>query len=236
MTLQQLFDKCNRRSYYSRAAADVWDALNDASLRIYRRVLKEFRGYFVKWDTTTIQLVAGTDEYTCPADLGQIIRLAEQVPGETNWRNILPADVNSATFLARQWDDFIGYDCSPVSQFVYYGPYLPQATAAQTAGVPTETYNVKIAPMPQDRRDVQILYAAKFLEIAGVQSFLTIPLEGHDALTNIAIAELLKQNNDTLAQAFAQDGAGQLEEFLTYVRNRQIQLGAVQEPYVGELD
>lgn len=231
MTLDQLYDRANRKSYYSRSDADIWDALNDSSLKLYRRVLKEMRGYFVKWDTS-LALVANTDEYSLPADLGQIIRFGEREAGETQYREILPADVNSAAFSSQQ---FGGLDL-PASSFLYYGPYLTQAVAAGTAGQVTETYKIRLAPMPGSALQTELFYAAKFLEITGKQSSLTIPLEGHDALADLATAKLLHLNSDVLGGEFERMGETETEEFLTYIRNRQIQAAPSQEPYLGDLD
>ena len=236
MNLQQLYDKVNRGSYYSRAPVEIWDALSDASLELYRRILKECRGYFIKWDTTTVAIVPGQDEYSLPADCAQLIRVSEQAAGEIGWRTILPSDLNSAATLARQWDDFISYDSSPMSQFLYYGPYLPATTAEEQGGAPTDTYNIRFTPIPQITRTVQLIYTASFVEITGANSYLTIPLEGHDALAHAAIGHLLQLNNDSLSQQFQQDSMMKTESFLTFVRARQIQEGPVQEPYLGDLD
>lgn len=238
MTLQQMYDLANRRSYFSRPAADLWDALNYGAGRVYQWVVKEMSGYFVKWDTASVQLQAGVDEYPFPADLGKLIRMRETTnPATDYWRVMVPTQINANLFVTQQIQGLIWPQDDPVSPFAYVGPYLPASVlqnGKQVYGV--EQYNFKVAPIPQESRAVELFYAAKFLEITNAQSPLMIPTEGHQAVLAFAIAELLRGNNDNLAQEYEQRGAGDTTLYLTYVRNRQEQQPEAQQTYLDVMD
>jgi hypothetical protein len=97
-------------------------------------------------------------------------------------------------------------------------------------------YKVRLAPTPQDLRQTEIIYAAKWLDIYNANSYNVIPDEGHGAQLDFAKAELLRGNSDDLAQQYETQAMAKLSEFLTYVRNRQTQMASRQEPYVSDLD
>ena len=236
MTLKEMFWQAKRKSYYSRPDNEVWEALNYAADKLYKRVLKELRGYWIKWDLTTIAITAGTDEYACPADLGQLVRMRERAStsiSADDWRTISPAEFNSSAFLGYQGGGPVPAVDSPASNFVYYGPYELQADAVQS---PQAAYKVRFAPMPSDPRAVELVYAAKFLEIANENSKLMIPQEGHQAMLAWALGELLRSNNDSASQNYSDRGDADCMEFLTFVRMRQIQELPTQEPYIDVMD
>lgn len=225
------------KSYFSRTDQEVWAAISEAGRRIHQNVCKEFRGYWIKWDTSTIAIVDGTDQYQCPVDLGQIIRFSEKLASEQAYRQMEPADITSDTFADRQFDPYIGYNSGPKSDFVFYGPYLDQADALLNQGnqPASQYYQVKLAPVPEDNRVTEIIYAARYVEIINSQSPNVIPTEGHGVQLDYAVAELLKGNNDSLMGQYDASGKEKMSEFLTWIRSRQIYQYPTQETYVDDL-
>jgi len=232
VTLQQLFDKVNKRSYQSRADDEILAAISSASKLLYNKILNENRGNFLKWDTTTVAIVANQEDYALPVDLQQIVRFRERLNSSSDYRRIDPADINSNDFVDAQFASSFGADLDgPVSDFMYYGPILLEADA-QTAA---KQRHVRLAPTPQDSRQTELVYTAKFIEIIDLESFLTIPDEGHEAVMYYAAADLKVLNDDdntgdlTMAQMHER-------EFLKIVRKNQTQQGPKVEPYIIDMD
>lgn len=248
MTLRELYEKADRASYYSRQDADIYDALNHAGLKVYLRVVKEMKGFFLKWDETDLSLVAGTDCYELPADLEQIVNLGERPAGSSeSYHKVLPADVNTVSF---SWTNFNLDWSSALSRYSYYGPYLPAGPSPITpppAGPPAgsqpmqqkaqEIFWLKIAPMPVDSRQCRLCYTAKYVEIVNERSPLMLPSAGHEALMGYAIAELLRRNSDALSAEYEGRGEQDMTDFLAgYVRPRQIDEGPFVQPYIFDMD
>lgn len=240
MNLQKMYDLANSKSYYSRTAnpTEIWAAITEAGRRIHQNVCKEFRGYWIKTDTTAIVTAIGQDEYNCPIDLGQIIRFSERLVGETVYRQMQPVDITSDEFADKQWVTYLSSLYGPSSDFVFYGPYLDQNDALlnQLPNPLPQYYKVKFAPIPQDVRQTEIIYSARFVEMESAQAPNVIPMEGHGVMLDWAVEECLRGNNDSLAGQYAQSGMMKMTEFLTWVRSRQIYQYPTQEPYVGDLD
>jgi len=243
MNLQQMHDLAAGRSYYSRSDGEVYAALNTASKKIYLWTAREFRGYFLKIDTTTIQFAAGQEEYACPPDLRILLKFGEQPINSAagtpyNW--MTPADLNSDRFIERENDALIINVFGPASEFVYYGPFLDQAssTSADNKAQPTRTRKLLISPIPQDVRVTKLFYAAQHVEIVGPQSFLTMPEEAHDAILDYAVAELVRPNGDAMAQTYEAAGKTKFQEdFLPFMRQTQAQrVPQTQEPFIEDLD
>ena len=248
MNLQQLYNQADKGSYYSHTndSDDIWLALTNAARRLYLWVVKENRTYFVLWDTTTIAPSAGVAEYKCPAALSQIIRLAEQtaplVAGNP-YRWMRPAKIESQTFFDNQFEGAITNMNSPMSDYCYAGPYLDLADAqdlgdGDTAGDANmaDVYKIRIAPTPQTSLVTELIYVAKFVEIVNAKSQNIIPPEGHGLMLHYAQAELLRNNNDDLAEKLEAQANAEREEFLTFIRDRQFQTFEPQEPYLNDLD
>ncbi len=233
-TLAQMFDLARKKSYFSRPDDEVWAALNYGAWRVYSYVLKEFRGFFIKWDETSLTLTPNVDEYTLPADLAQIVRLSERLSVNSPWLPMVPADLNSQLFIQQQFQDTITLSSGLVvtSDFTYYGPYLDSASTTSPTGV----YKIRVAPKPTDTRACQLVYSAKFVPIINAGSQLMIPPEGSEAMLAWAVAELLRANSDQLAAEYEAKGQRDITEFLTFVRERQIQQRPTVEPYVADLD
>lgn len=222
MTLAQMYSLANSKTYYSRPDADVYGALDQAGFFVYAAVLKEFRGYFLKVDSTTVTLTPGTQEYTLPADLTQIVNIAERITTSENWHPMRAIDAEHAFDNIQQatgWDiDSYGYgDQSP---FGFYGPFL-DSTAAQSAEA-SQIFKIQVSPAIDTARLCEIVYTAKWLPITSSGSTVMLPDEGTHAMLNYACAELFRSNNDSLADKYEAKGDKALSMFLTWVRARQI--------------
>jgi hypothetical protein len=231
MTLQQIFDWCNRKSYFSRDATEIWQAINSAAHLLYKEVVLENSGYFIVFDTTSLTLVNAQEEYPLPATVQQIVRLREQLPGETTWRVMYPSGINDMATTAANY----GFDTdvgAETSRFIYVGPYLKQSDAAAQDGV----NSVRVEPIPTETHNTELVYTADFLEITSQASKLVIDPEGHDALKYLATAELLLANDDDNAANFMTTGDRHKLQYLKLVRKRQIQRGPVIEAYIEDMD
>lgn len=229
MTLAQIFDFVNKKTYLSRDDDEIWDAISEAASTLFLKVTSENSGFFLKWDTTSMSLVVNQEDYALPADLGQMVRMRERQLATDQWALILPGDLNSSGVTHAQ---FAGMFTGPVSDFKYSGPLLLMDDAKTAAQV----QHVKIAPIPQEARFVELVYDAKFLEIAGPESVLVIPSEGHGAVKFDATASLLAANDDDNADRYTKMADENERWFLKWVRNRQFQQVRQVEPYVEDLD
>jgi hypothetical protein len=229
MTLQQIFDFVQKKTYFSRDDDEIWDAISEAASTLFLKVTSENSGFFLKWDTSSVSLQANLEEYALPADLGQMIRVRERLLATDEWALVSPGDINSPQITHAQFSSFFN---GPLSRFSYYGPYLTMDDAKTAAQV----QRVRIAPMPQDTRFVELVYDAKFLEITGTESVLVIPSEGHGAVKFAATADLLAANDDDNAERYSGKAAENERWFLKWVRNRQFQQVRQVEPYLNDLD
>lgn len=243
MTLAQLFDLADARSGYVRTAKPqlVWSAITAAARSMYLWIKKENSGFFIKWDTTTIAIIAGTDEYSCPPDLDQIVRFSERLNAQDTYREILPTGINTPLFKQNQFDNIISITGGQTSSFSYIGPYSPGTAGVdgqqdiEEAAVEAEVYRVRLAPKPTDVRQTEVVYSAKFIEMTKKEDVCVIPPDGRDALLDYAVAELLRGKNDALAEKLEGSGDKKRELYLTSVRDRQIQQYATIEPYIDDL-
>lgn len=237
MTLAQLFNSCNTASYFSRGQAEIYAAISRGVWMVYSAVLKEFQGTFLKWDTTSLTLTPGQDIYSLPADFSQLVQLSERASASLPWSIMTPLDLNSryftdAQFLSGLYSYAAGLGEGPRSIFSYAGPYMDGAAAA--AG--TETWKIKVAPVPVDTRPMQIAYIAAFVPVTNAASPMMIPAEGAYAVEGFAIAELMRRNSDALAQQYETRAQQDLTAFLTWMRARQVQEPPTQAPYLDDLD
>ena len=97
-------------------------------------------------------------------------------------------------------------------------------------------YKVRLAPTPQDNRQTEIIYAAKWMDILNGNGYNVIPDEGHGAQLDFAKAELLRGNNDDMADKYETMAMQKNTEFLTFIRNRQTQQAQNQVPFLTDLD
>lgn len=217
MNVAQLYANVNQKTSFSRPN-EIYAALEEAGFKVYAAILKEFSGFFLKFDTTTVTLTPNQSTYAMPPDLGNLVHLAERQTASGRWRTINPTDIAHALNDAQStvgWN-FDPYDSD--SRFKFYGPYLPEITAATAS---TQIQQILISPAIDVVRFCEIAYTAKWLPIVNQNSLNTLPNEGTYAQQSFAIAEIHRGNNDSLSAEYEAKGKNQLTDFLTWVRNRQ---------------
>ena len=237
MNLPLMYSLIQTKTYFSRSDVEIFAAINEGCHRMYQMVLKENRGYWIKWDTSTVQIVSGTAEYSLPADLEQILRVREQTSSAVPWRIVRHVDLTSESMLndnaqaAGFYDGWYGGFESP---YKFFGPYELASVAEDSED--DETYSIRFTPIPTESHNVEIVYSVKLVEVTNVNSFLIIPIEGRGAVCDYAIAELLKANGDDRAQAYYETAQEKMDSFLTLVRDRQQQDAPQVKPYLDDLD
>lgn len=228
--LAQMYATVNSKSSFSRPD-EIYAALSEGGFLVYSAVLKEFEGFFLKFDTTTIVLTPGTQEYPLPPDLTQIVCLSERQTASENWHVINPTGLQDALDNAQSlvswsdWDDL--YDDRD-SEFQFYGPYLDA-----TAAIGIQTQKIRISPAIDAVRMCEIAYTAKWLPIVNAQSKVMLPDECTYAMQNFALAEILRANDDTLSAEYERKGNVHLTAALSWVRNRQLVKWPTITPYLG---
>lgn len=227
MNLAQAYSLANSKSGYSRADAEIYDALNESGFRVYAAVLKEYRGFFIKFDESSLSLASlasnPTQEYALPADLTQIVHLAERLSTTEDWHPMSPLDLSSAMTTLQDnvgWEDFYSFGYGSESAYGFYGPYL-DSTATQ-AGAALQIQKIRVAPGPSEARLCQIAYTAKWLPIVDGSSKIMLPDEGTYAMLNYAIAELRRASDDSISSDYEDKGDRHLSAFLSWLRARQI--------------
>lgn len=228
-TLPQMWNTVNSKTAFTRPD-EIYPALEEGGFLVFSAVLKEFSGFFLKFDTATITLTPGQQQYALPPDLGNLVSLAERSTSSERWRTIEPTSIAHAIELSQSavgWDWDV-YDCE--SRFKFYGPFLPMPTAATQA---TQVQQILIEPAIDAVRQCEIAYTAKWLPITNQNSINTLPNEGTYAQQNYAIAEIHRGNDDTLSREYEAKGDKHLTAFLTWVRNRQTVKQPTITPYLG---
>lgn len=236
MNLAQMYALANSKSGYSRADAEIYDALNEAGFAVFAAVVKEFRGFFIKFDESSLSLQPlasnATQEYALPSDLTQIVHLAERLSASEDWHPMPPLDLSTALTTLQDnvgWEDFYSYGYGAESQFGFYGPYLD--AAATEAGGDLQIQKIRVAPSPTEARSCQIAYTAKWLPITDGSSKVMLPDEGTYAMLNYAIAELRRASDDSLSAEYEAKGDKHLNSFLGWMRARQIMQPLTIETY-----
>lgn len=236
MNLAQMYALADSKSGYSRSDGEIYDALNESGFRVFSAVLKEFRGFFIKFDETSLSLqplsANATQEYPLPADLTQIVHLAERPSPSEDWHPMPPLDLSTALTTLQDnvgWEDFYAYGYGAESEFGFYGPYL-DADAAEAGGA-LQIQKIRVAPGPTQARSCQIAYTAKWLEIVDASSKIMLPGEGTYAMLNFAIAELRRSSDDSLSADYEKKGETHLDSFLSWLRARQIMQPLTIETY-----
>lgn len=220
MNLFQMYANCNANSGYARADGEIYAALGRAGFKVFSAVVKENRGFFVKFDETSLSLVPGTQEYPMPADLSQIVHLAERQSAAQDWAPIAPLDLDTALTdlqVASGWSNYFSSMYSNRSSYGFYGPYLDAAAAT---GV--QTQKIRISPGIDAPRFCQLVYTAKWLPITDGSSKVMLPDEGTYAMESFASGQLCGASDDaTRANYYELQGAKDLMAFLAWARQRQ---------------
>jgi hypothetical protein len=231
--LAQMYTLANSKSMYSRQPGEIYSALEESGFKVYAAVLKEYSGFFLKFDTTTIVLTPGVQQYACPPDLTMLVNLAERRTSTSKWRVMDPTTLEHSLDDARDHVSFGDYGGSyggygNRSRYKFYGPYLPALTVGTSE---TQIQQINIEPAIIETLQCEIAYTAKWLPVVNANSVVMLPNEGTYAMQSFAIAELTRSNNDTLSSEYEAKGEGQLTDFLTWVRGRQISKWPTIEPY-----
>src|SRR6266571_3802285 len=213
MNVAQLYANVNQKTSFSRPN-EIYAALEEAGFKVYAAILKEFSGFFLKFDTTTITLTPGQSVYPMPPDLGNLVSLAERQTASGRWHTIEPTGLQDALNDAQVNTNWDGNSYGG-PRFRFYGPYLPEITG------PTQTQQINIEPAVDAVRFCEIAYTAKWLPITNANSLNTLPSEGTYCQQSFAIAEIHRGNNDSLSAEYEAKGRAQLTDFLTWIRNRQ---------------
>ena len=231
MTLQQLHDTAAARSFFARPDAEVWFAINTSSRSVYQAISKENRQFFRTLDTTTVTIQANVQDYNLPADCEQLVRLRERINATDTWRQIYPTEPQDREGTADYLSPSVNY-AGYGSGFFYQGPYLSMADAND--GQDDETYSITITPIPSDTRQVEVLYNAKYIEVASGTDNYIIPSNLRDIVLDFTVAELVRPQSDSVANDFVQSGTAKLNMALTLIRDRQVQQRTLVNPYLSE--
>lgn len=238
MNLPQAYALANSKSGYSRSDGEIYDALNEGGFRVYSAVLKEYSGFFIKFDETSLVLspvaVGAPQEFALPADLTQIVHLAERTTSSEDWHPMAPETLDSALSNLQSvtgWDTFYSDMYGSQSRFGYYGPYL-DATATQ-AGQALQIQKIRVSPAIDQVRSCQLAYTAKWLPITDASSKVMLPDEGTYAMVNFAIAELRRASDDSQSENYEDKGIKHLNSFLSWLRSRQIQSPLAIDSYLS---
>lgn len=224
----------NRASYYSRPD-DVIPKLNEGGFKVYTAVLKEFSGFFLKIDESSLALSPSqaNQEYVLPADCTQIVHLAERLTTSENWHEIVPAK-NLENVLQNQLSDagIWSPNFGGRSAFEYFGPFLD--SAASIAAAASQIQKIRIAPITDVSRFVQLCYSAKWMPLTNAASSVMLPDEGTYAMESYGTAYLLQLNGDSLADSFITKAQQHEASFLSWIRQRQIQQPPQSEAYLED--
>jgi hypothetical protein len=215
-----MYANCNGNSGYARADGEIYNSLSRAGFRVFSATVKEFRGFFIKFDEMTLTLAPDVQEYALPVDCSQIVHLAERESATNDWMPIDPMDIDSALINIQRavgWSDSFAGQYGHASQFGFYGPYLDSA-----ASIGVQTQKIRIAPKVSSARFVQIVYTAKWIPITDASSKVMLPDEGTYAMESWASAELCGKSDDSRMGTFNAQGDKDLTSYLAWARERQI--------------
>lgn len=233
-SLAQMIANCNAASYYSRTQGEILAKLEEAGFEIYTAVLKENSGFFIKFDESSVTLLPSqaNQEYSLPADFSQMVHLAERATSSENWHPIEPAeDLENVLINQLSSSGLLTLSLGDTSSYSYYGPFLDSGQTVNAAAA--QLQKIRISPIPDIARFVQLVYSAKWLPIVNQNSPLMLPAEGTYAMEAKATGKLLDLNSDSLADKFDAKGAMLETKFLSWVRNRQIQERPTAGQYLG---
>jgi len=220
MNLAQMYANCNANSGYARTDGEIYSALGRAGFKVFSAVVKEQRGFFVKFDETSLTLTPGTQEYAMPADFSQMVHLAERVSATQDWAPVAPMDLDTALTdlqIASGWSSFFSAMYGNRSSFGFYGPYLDSDA---TTG--TQVQKIRISPGIDQARFCQLVYTAKWIPIVDGASKVMLPDEGTYAMESCASAELCGKSDDSTRMAmYSAQGRDDLSAFLSWARQRQ---------------
>lgn len=219
MTLLEMVDVIGDISSYSRPDR-YFRSINSAMQIVFQMYQKECPDTgFIVWDTTSVSLAVGVDEYILPSNVEDLLRVRERINLADYWRLVRTGELLDNNFLTTATQSSLGdafYEDSE-SIFKYFGPYRDAAAAA----VDADTWKIRFGPQPQDVRLIELVYRAKFVPIQNEKSALFMPLESHDGMCDLAIAEQLDLDEDSKADRFRVKGAEKIKAWI-YNERRKI--------------
>lgn len=236
MELSSMFARINQKTAFAFTPDEVYAAIDEAGLVVYQKVLKENRGFFVKIDETGLVLTPGQQGqdqiYSLPDDCSEILHLAERLQSSPTdpWRPMEPTTLGRA--LRDDWGAYVNWNGFGPSSRFKYSPFL---SASNTAGDFTYTdqiMQIAVSPTVDQPRNTQLVYAAKWLHIVDSTSQNMLPHEGTYAQYNGALAILTGDLDDSREGSYAQRAKIQLNAFLQWVADRQLQRGMQVKSYL----
>lgn len=228
-SLSEMYNLANQKTEYIHTPSEIFAALNEAGEYVYFQVLRKNRGFFVKIDETSLVLTPGTQGqdqiYPLPDDCTQVLHMAERPASSPQlpWAPMKPSTLGKT--LRDGWQGFVNWDGFGSGSGFKYAPFLSaDETASDLIDAP-QTMQVAITPNVDQQRAVQLVYAAKWLPIRDNSSKLMLPREGTSSMYNGAMAILTGDLDDTRQGSFASRAEINLDAFLQWVADRQLQDG-----------
>jgi hypothetical protein len=231
MRLQDIHDRAASASYNSRSESEIWGAINEAGKYCYDWIKKEApNSVFLVTDTTSVPWVAGTQDYLLPSALDHLIRMRIRLNAQEPWAIVAPSDWNRRDFLIDSYGTSI--DFGGTSSLFEYAMFIPQSQI-DTFG---EQKEVHIEPAPLSAYLVELLYAARWTVISKANDPFNLPVDARYACEALALAELLRKNDDSNADNYEAKGQRYMTVYLDGLRKLQTQMVSTQQPYVDDLD
>jgi hypothetical protein len=237
MQLSAMFARINQKTGFIFTPDEVYAAINESGQYVYQKVLKENRGFFIKVDETSLILNPGTpgqdQVYDLPSDCTQILHLAERPSNDPTcrWEPMEPTSIGKA--FSDEWQSYVDYDgFGAGSRFKYAGPFLPASNVSGALIDYPQIQQIAVTPTVDQARTTQLIYAAKWLEIVDSTSANMLPDEGTTTQYNGAMAILTGDMDDTRTGSYAQRAKLNLDAFLQWCADRQLQRGMRVKSYL----
>lgn len=231
-----MFNRINQKTAFTFTPDEVYAALDEAGLLVYQKVLKENRGFFVKVDETSLVLTSGTpgqdQTYDLPTDCTQILHLAERLSTDMTgkWQPMEPTSLGKA--YSDEWQSYVDYDGFGSGSRFKYATLLSATNTAGDFTYNAQTQQIAVTPTVDQTRNTQLIYAAKWTRIIDSTSKNMLPDEGTLAQYNGALAILTGDIDDSRQGAYMQRAKIQLDAFLQWCADRQLQRGMRVKSYL----
>jgi len=235
-SLSSMFSRINQKTSFIHTPDEVYSALDEAGLLVYQKVLKENRGFFVKIDETDLVLTPGTpgqDQiFSLPDDCTQILHLAERLQNSptSRWSPMEPTTLGNS--LTDAWGSYVDWGGFGSGSRFKYSTFLTAPNTASDFVYTDQVMQIAVTPTVDQARSTQLVYAAKWLQINDSTSKNMLPNEGTYAQYNGALAILTGDLDDTREGSYGQRYQMQLNAFLQWVADRQLQRGMRVKSYL----
>lgn len=188
----------------------------------------QFDGGTISVDAIRITVYTTVDGFEMPSDVEQLYRVRERINASDDWRLVLPEGLSDPGQLASGGVFGESFFDDPISEFTFFGPYLDDV-ASRTQ---EQIYRMRFGPSPDETREVEFTYAARFREIKNANSTVMIPRGAHDALLDFAVAEVLDEDDDTKAETYRSKGTSKLNLFMAVQRQLERTGPPTQDSYL----